>query len=769
MTYYAHSKNKAEKKHPLAEHLGSVSRIAGEFAEASGFGEEARLAGLLHDLGKYGDRFQRRLEGEEQGLDHWSAGAWLACIEHRAVAAALAIQGHHVGLQCMRRSELLKLSPAKLVQNHPLQLRLTEENPDPAILKARLTADGLIPIKPAKPIIGTELKSGFGSMLDIRLLFSALADADFLDTEAHFEGGPQGKNYCPSGPPLRAAQALAILLAEIERLGRESKANSKVAAVREWLRADCLAAADLPPGLFTLTAPTGSGKTLAMLAFALAHAVKHDLRRVVLVVPYLSIIEQTAAIYRNLFEPRFGKEYVLEHHSLAGLGREASQTDAEGERGESDERRRRLLSENWDAPIIVTTSVQMLGSLFSNRPSACRKLHRLPRSVILFDEVQTLPAPLAIPTLASLSHLAHRHGGSIVFATATQPAFEHLHSHVRTHAPEGWQPRRIVPRPERLFAPMRRVQREWGAPDQPVSWPDLARQLRGERQVLCVVNLKRHAQALWKELDEPDAFHLSTNLCPAHRQALLAEVRRRLTNAEPARLIATQCVEAGVDLDFPAVWRAFGPLEAIIQAEGRCNREGRREERGRVRVFMPESDGKKQYPPGGYEQAAQVTQMLLKRHGPDGMGLDDPEFIAGYYRELYDLAAPESARKTQELLGHVMGGDFPEIAKNYRLIENDTINVIVPYAGELDLFHDIRQMAEKNGLTGELIRKARPLAVGLFRPKRDAPVWDSLLEVQSFKEGRRVRQEEWYIAAKPEHYHPQLGYMPPEGLNVWIG
>lgn len=286
--------------------------------------------------------------------------------------------------------------------------------------------------------------------------------------------------------------------------------------------------------------------------------------------------------------------------------------------------------------------------------------------------------------------------------------------------------------------------------------------------MLCIVNLKRHAQQLWEALADPDSLHLSTNLCPAHRQALLASVRARLKADQPVRLVATQCVEAGVDLDFPQVFRAFGPLEAIIQAEGRCNREGRLPGLGEMRVFMPEADGGKQYPPGGYEQAAQITQMLLKQLGPAGMRLDDPSFIAEYYRELYDIAKPENSDKTKALFQLVKEGNFPEISMKYRLIENDTINVITPYPGDMALFDEISQMATTQGLTGALIRKARPLAVSLFRPQRDAPVWDSLLEVQSFKKGRRIKQEEWFIAAKPEHYHPQLGFMPPEGLNLWI-
>jgi len=228
----------------------------------------------------------------------------------------------------------------------------------------------------------------------------------------------------------------------------------------------CLKEAAKEPGLFTLTAPTGSGKTLAMLAFALAHAVRHSLDRVVVVIPYLTITEQTARVYRDVFAPVFGERFVLEHHSLAGVGREHFQQDNEGVAGEIGhaERRRRLLAENWDAPLIVTTSVQMLESLFSNRPAACRKLHRLQRAVILFDEAQTLPAHLAVPTLAALSHLSAIYRASVVFATATQPAFAHLHAAVRNTRSPGWEPREIVPDPTALFAPMKRVDVAWGSP-----------------------------------------------------------------------------------------------------------------------------------------------------------------------------------------------------------------------------------------------------------------------------------------------------------------
>lgn len=766
--YYAHSANKVGKKHDLKDHLSSVGTIIREFLPSSHITDEASLAGLLHDFGKYGDLFQDRLKGKAQGIDHWSLGAWLALFEFKSIAAALAIEGHHIGLQHLNKNHLIVLNPNQLAINHPLQLRLSETNLD--VIKSRLTIDGIEP-KISHTLLGNQLNSTISTMLDIRMVFSALVDADFLDTEAHFNGTSEGKQYRQSGPKLQEERALGILLEHIKEVQARTQAAQDVTEVRALLLDNCLKAADSATGLFTLTAPTGSGKTLAMLAFALKHAIERSLRRIIIVLPYLSIIEQTASIYRSIFESHFGRHYVLEHHSLAEVGSEQTKTDNEGKSGELEtaERLRRLFAENWDAPIIVTTSVQMLESLFSNRSSACRKLHRLTRSVILFDEVQTLPANLAVPTLAALSHLAYGYGSSVVFSTATQPAFEHLHEIVKLHSITGWQPHKIISEPKSFLKSMKkRTHISWGNPDDGIGWHDLAGCLKGHEQALCIVNIKRHARILWEKIGEK-ALHLSTNLCPSHRRDVLDTVSNRLLNKEPVHLVATQCIEAGVDVDFPVVYRAYAPLEAIIQAAGRCNREGRQETLGQVHVFQPLIEGNEsEFPDDYYKQAAQITKMLFRRYGADKMLLDDPDFITAYYRELYDISQPQAMNRTQTLLGYVTDGSFPDIAKEYRLIKQDAINVLVPYQPYINKFDELYDEGNKIGLTSEWIRRARPLTVSLYRPKQDDPIRDSLIPVKVA--GRKEReQSDWFIYIRKEDYHPVLGLIPSGSLNIWIG
>jgi len=742
-----------------------VGDSALRFSTNTPWASEAQLAGRLHDLGKYADRFQSRLHGNDAGLDHWSQGAWLALTQYKAIAAALAIQGHHVGLQRGNIAALRGLKPDNLQRQHPQKLELSDT--DINRLAERANADGIAFNSPERTALSTEngMTHAVAAMLDVRLLFSCLVDADFLDTDAHFNGDADGK--CPrlAGPQLDAEAALHALNRHMSNKVRsDTQAAAAVLTARESLWNACGVAAERSTGTFTLTAPTGSGKTLAMLRFALEHAVKNNLKRIVLAVPFLTVIEQTARIYRTVFAD-FPAHFVLEHHSLAGLGEEFARQDAEG----NQERQRRLLAENWDAPIVLTTNVQLLESLFSNRPSACRKLHNLMESVILFDEAQSLPQHLAVPTLAALSHLSAAYRSSVVFATATQPAFDALDLAVMKHASNGWKPAEAVPSHPDLFKALERVAVRWPQVGEKTTWADLASTVKQTNQVLVVCNLKRHALALLSELKDVDGvFHLSTNLCAEHRRAVLNRVRARLKHAKPCRLISTQCVEAGVDVDFPNVFRAFAPLEAIAQAAGRCNREGRmnaQNQLGEVVVFEPAEEGnwRRRYPTHAYYQGAEVTRTLLAQHGE--LDINEPETFRAYYRKLYDLNGPAS--QNIELNEAINALDFVEIARLYRLIDQNAIQVLVPWADRFGDFESLRAEAERDGISVSWMRRAQGLAVSVFRPREGLPAWAIPAKLRRYRAANSGVSDEWFIL-EGDFYNDTFGLNPPSGPQIFI-
>ncbi len=754
--YWAHSANKCDAWHSCADHLDSVSNLARQYMQGRKGADETALAGILHDLGKYGDRFQLRLQGKDSGLDHWSQGASLALTEFHAVTAALAIEGHHIGLQRGSKDSLRRLLPDNLVTSVLPGLSLSD--PDLERLQLRAAADGLIFNKLRTRVLASWAQA-VASMLDVRMLFSCLVDADFLDTDAHFEGDSKEKRYRPEGPRLNAEEALAALDSYMEVLRAATQAEECVRKAREEIWNNVISAGKLPSGLFTLTAPTGSGKTLAMLRFALEQAVQHDMKRILLVVPFLTVIEQTAQAYHKVFSG-FPDNYVLEHHSLAGLGVETERRDAEGAR----ELQRRLLAQNWDAPIVLTTNVQLLESLFSNRPSTCRKLHNLMDSVILFDEAQALPQHLVVPTLAALSHLSSAYHSTVVFATATQPAFDTLDVAVSEHAVNGWKPQEVVPEHPRLFNALKRVEVRWPDRDAKTTWEELAEKVRNEEQVLVVVNLKRHALVLMEELrDLEGVFHLSTNLCSEHRRSVMDKVRTQLAAGRPCRLVSTQCVEAGVDVDFPIVFRAMAPLEAVAQAAGRCNREGRINELGglgKVVIFNPEGESgwRKQFPTYSYYQAVQVTQALLNLHVM--LDINDPAIFREYYRRLYDLNNPAS--QNADLAQAINSLDFTEIAKVYRLIEHDAIQVLVPWDGRKLEFDELRLEAEQNGISTSWMRRAQGLAVSVYRTKEGPPAWAIPAEYR-----RGGTSDEWFIL-EGDFYDRTLGLNPPQGQQLFI-
>jgi CRISPR-associated helicase Cas3/CRISPR-associated endonuclease Cas3-HD len=750
MRYLAHSANRLGATHRLKDHLQSVASLAAKFSHGSPWEDDARIAGLLHDLGKYGDLFQQRLRGDASAVDHWSAGAWSVLQRFRMASASLAIQGHHIGLQRLSGSDLRRLDPNTLVSNHPLGLRLSEVSAETLI--SRFLADGLLMPSavnaPASNSIPGE--EHIGHMLDIRMLFSALVDADFLDTEAHFEATTDGNPFRPEGPALNPDTAfVALERFRAKILPRGS--SPQLMRLREDLWQACVSSASAPPGLWTLSAPTGAGKTLAMLGFALKHARHINAKRIVFVIPYLTIIEQTGSVYRSVFK-NFPPGFVLEHHSLAVRG-----TPSQDRYGNPEQ----LLAENWDAPIIVTTSVQFLESLFSNRSSACRKLHRLKNSLILFDEVQTLPLALTIPTLAALAHIA-RYRTSVVFSTATQPAFGHLNPAIREWTPSGWQANELASPALGLFSRLRRTNVSWPKTGDRPSWAAVAERLAAHEQVLCIVNLKRHASDLVDLLRQTDGerlLHLSTRMCPCHRGRALDMARDRLKRGHPCIMISTQCIESGVDIDFPTVFRAFGPLEAIAQAAGRCNREGK-QAIGNVHVFLPEDAV---YPDRAYEQASAVTQMILQDTGPGGMDLHDPFVFQRYYRALYDLTRPGALRR--ELQEAIKAYDFPAVATEYHVVPDNSINILVPYEPQIQTYQDLRQEAEEKGLRTDWIRRARLLSVSLFRPKDSDPIWHSLTPVRI---RRNENSDEWFIYQELSHYNDLTGLSPPGVPPVWL-
>ncbi|MGD2071730.1 MAG: CRISPR-associated helicase Cas3' [Gemmatimonadota bacterium] len=762
--FYAHSAPEGGESEPLREHLELVAERTEAYAAPFGAGLEGRMAGLLHDAGKATESFSLRLQGKASGLDHWTPGATLALrrYQQHGIAAALAIQGHHLGLSRASVKAIERLFGGAGSPDRTLTTNRFAE------LLQRLAQDG-IDLPELSGSLYDQQSLHAAGQLDVRMLFSALVDADFLETEAHFDRDAQGRRqYRPAPPKLEPAQALAVLEETVAKLAEKNRSRSSAAVHR--LRSDlfraCFEEAEQPRGLFTLSAPTGSGKTLSMLAFALRHAQLHGLRRVVMAIPYLSILEQTAKVYRELLEPVFGPGYVLEHHSLAGIRSGESKDDEQGPSPAEVLRRRQ--AENWDAPLVVTTSVQLLESLFANRPKACRKLHRLAGSVLLFDEVQTLPRGLAVATLSTLSRLAERYESSVVFSTATQPSFSTLDGHVRQWCSAGWRPREIVAADLDLFRRVRRVEVDWRlgswAREDQVSWTALADELGDLEQVLCIVNLKRHALALAQELRSrgvEGVFHLSTSMCPAHRSARLAEVEGRLARGEPCRLISTQCVEAGVDVDFPVVYRAFAPLDALAQAAGRCNRNGKLAEAGRLVVFLPEEPAKTAYPGGDYRQAAGVTREVLQSLPREQWELESPDLHDRWYRTLYDLSRLGSGERKEEreLQQAMTDRDFEAIARRYRLIPDESVQVVVPWDGEA--FERLRRASTKTPwVTGDWMREAQIHSVNLYR-RQIRDYIGVLLAAPLGAQRPEQRSEDWFFLQDGEVYDEDFGLGDP--------
>ena len=627
----------------VVAHARAVAGLAAAFADAFGSARVAEWLGWWHDAGKVAPDVQAYLRGEtdeKRGPDHSSAGMLAAFDALQPLAFNVA--GHHGGLA---DSDALR----SRVERKRAEARVTDALEDARPL---LSADA--------PEIGRGdlppfVAAPHATELWVRMLHSALVDADCLDAEAWRE---------PDRPALRERDGDLRPLwdaLDADQQALIAQSDGDVNAARAEVYRACVEAAALPPGVFRLTVPTGGGKTRSAMAFALRHALAHGLRRVIVALPYTSIIEQNADVYRALFREA-NPAAVLEHHSAVASREEPGRED-------EAELRDRLAAENWDAPVVVTTTVQLLESLFANRNSRLRKLHRVARSVVILDEVQTLPGRLLAPTLHGLRALVQDYGVTVLLCTATPPAV------AQREGFEGIGPvREIVENPAALFRRLKRVEITVAA--EPWAWERAAAEARSERQSLAVLNTKKDALALLDALGGADGlFHLSTLLCGAHRRAVLAEVVRRLKADEPCCLVSTQVVEAGVDVDFPLVLRARGPLDRVVQAAGRCNREGRRA-LGRVVVFTPEEGG---VPPGEYRTATDQFDALV-RETEGAIDFDDPAAVERYFRLLYGVLDTD-ARGVQALRQRFL---FEQTAAAYRIIEDEAVPVVVGYSGSPD-------------------------------------------------------------------------------------
>jgi CRISPR-associated endonuclease cas3-HD len=737
--YYARSANEQGQKETVFHHLSRASELCQEFLSPLGYGAWGEVLGKFHDFGKYSEDFQQVLRREKTHVNHAGPGA------------ALVFQAYggwsHGGKGQNRAAKLL----ASVIASHHGELSLVDDGVLKRVLRGegdRLDSEGrrfslfgqeefrdavslwksaFTPprLSPPLPAFSDGEDASLARMLWTRFLFSALVDADYSSAAEHQKPDYLLQNQGPELDPEEALQRLSQVQAEKKQ---GSTAASTLNVMRNQLFDDCLAAAAQEPGLFTLTAPTGLGKTLSLFAFAAEHCRIYGKRRIILILPFLAIIEQNVKDYRKVVPD------LLEIHSNAQL-----------------DERARLLSERWDAPCIVTTSVGFFQPLFSAKPADCRHLHQLANSVLVLDEAQSLPPHLLDATLRTVKLLCTQYGCTVVFSTATQPSFGYRPG-------LSWQPREIAPDPAALFAATRRVTVDWRL-KQPISLVEIAGEVAQENQACAIVNLRAHARALYRQLVEQtgaeSTFFLTTDLCPAHRLAVLRKIRERMQAGLPCRLVSTQCIEAGVDLDFPVVFRALAPLDAIIQAAGRCNRNGD-SPTGRVIVFVPEEE--KLYPSSAYENAANCVRVLASRHPID---CNDLSHIQEYYQLLYS----QSEGDKQALRQAVEAEDFLEVQHAYQIIENTGLQVVVPCPGEEKLYQEVKARYEKEGLTPALMRLAGPITVSSFQ--RDlVRQYCVPLYYRAWEHGGTAVETGYYLLGIPDCYDRKQGIVLE---NVQLG
>ena len=690
---YAHTT--PDEWQTLEDHQEQTAIQASKFAKKFDSADWAWNAAFLHDLGKIDQRFQKKLN-VAQGLDyeyenatasgsgnHSGAGAAYAEERYGKIhgrTLAYLIAGHHAGLPDYMEDK---------TGNAALRIRMNEAKRDLEIIREKMESH----------VVGLENLSAFPDFVKghnyhlwVRMLFSCLVDADWLDTERVMDFKKSDKRKSLEFPTI---DELSQKFWEyMNKKISESDQTARLNCIRNEILEACRKAAECEPGLFTLTVPTGGGKTLSSMAFALEHAQKHRKDRIIYVIPYTSIIEQTANIFRNVFD----EGNVVEHHSNVSGDDE--------DRVEMD-----MAAENWDASIIVTTNVQFFESLYAAKPKKCRKLHNIVNSVVLIDEAQLISPEYVTPCVDVINELTQSFGVSLVLCTATQPALPGLRPAYE-----------IVPDPQRYYEELKRVKYKFPENvNQPTTWEELAEDLKRHKEVLCVVNTRKDCRMLYDLLKEiPGTFHLSALMCGEHRSEVIEEIRRRLKKnrelkasgkpLEPLRVISTQLVEAGVDIDFPVVYRALAGLDSIVQAAGRCNREGKLEYegqpvKGEVYVFVPE----KPAPKGLLRKGEDTTIALLALGTLDSQ---DPSTFTQYFDLFYKSLNETGQNILDDLKPSGREGSvyFRTVGERFQLIDDQyTSPVIVRYGKSVELLNRLQQ----EGPHKELMRKLQRFTVNV--------------------------------------------------------
>jgi CRISPR-associated endonuclease/helicase Cas3 len=726
--FFAHRREGEDREawQPLIQHLHKTAELARQFGADANVAELAYIAGLMHDLGKYSAEFQKRLEGGPR-VDHSTAGAkelknLFKGTPQEALVQLLAypMTGHHTGL--------LDYGNETDLEGSTLCARLKSNIRDFSAYKSEVDLSELsfpsrLHIRPPKGNLGFSL-----SFLT-RMVYSALVDADFQETETYMQGAQPRGGY-DDVPALR--EKLDTYLQQFEN--PTSDINRKRS---ETLQACIEKGRRETPGFFSLTVPTGGGKTLASMAFALHHAAAHGLKRVIYVIPFTTIIEQNAKVFKDIV----GEANVLEHHS--NFDWEDRKRENPDDRTNSALAKLKLAAENWDVPIVVTTNVQFFESLFANKSSRCRKLHNIAKSVIIFDEAQMLPREYMRPALAAVWELVVNYGASAVFCTATQPGLERF-------LPEQTPVKELAPHPQALFDFYKRVEVKTLAT---VTDDELLGRLNAHHQALCIVNTRRHASGLFGKLQGEGNYHLSTLMCPAHRKEKLAEIRQRLKDGQPCRVVSTTVMEAGIDVDFPVGYRALTGLDSINQAAGRVNREMKRGV-SEMFIFEPISEFLPRKTPSFLRQQAEVARMVLREHADAPISIPA---IAAFFGRLYDLQDPLISfdyKRIMECFDSQEGKfSFEKAARDFQIIEDMTETVIIPFDEKAKgLIEELKFVQYPS----RILRGLQPYTVSIFTREFD----------RLSSKGVILTIDDTYHVLKPEtlreYYDPQRGLLVPE-------